>query len=355
MDTIITWKNLTGTFLKSELTDVLTALAVLLPALGAAALLRRMAGNRLTRWAEQGGSSLDPQHAKRLLGSLYWFLNLGAVYAFFESLEMEQGAQALMGHLFLILFTLTTISLIFNALRFFLDIYLRKQGSSLAGTRGKVVLPVVKGVVWVLALAFILDNFGVKVGTLLAGLGVAGVAVGFAAQAILGDLFSYFAILFDRPFAIGDFIIVGDLMGTVEHIGLKTSRIRSLAGEQIIIANSDLTGARVKNYQRMSRRRVVFSFGVLYSTPSVKLEAVPGFVKSIIEKTPKTTFDRAHFFRFGDSSLDFEVVYYVESPDFNEYMDTQECINLAIFRKFEEEGVGFAFPTRTIYMRQPEG
>lgn len=353
MDTITDiWKQLTGSFLKSDISAVFTALAVLLAALAVAALLRRVARKRLTIWTAAGGSLLDETLSGKLLGSLYWLLNLSAVSIFYETLEFTPALQAFMGHLFLILFTLTAISLIFNSLRFFLDIYLRRRGSSLADTRGRVVLPVVKGVVWVLALAFILDNFGVKVGTLLAGLGVAGVAVGFAAQAILGDLFSYFAILFDRPFAIGDFIIIGEHMGTVEHIGLKTSRIRSLSGEQIILPNSDLTGSRVKNYRRMIRRRILFTFGVLYSTPADKLEAIPGDVQAIIEETPQATFDRVHFKQFGASSLDFEVVYYVESPEYTVYMDTQQTINLALVRRFEEQGIGFAFPTRTIHIEQ---
>ncbi|WP_222705794.1 mechanosensitive ion channel family protein [Salidesulfovibrio onnuriiensis] len=347
-----TIKAMTGPFLESDPVAMLVALGLLLAALAAAALLRRLAKVRLNRWAQKDGSRLDPLLADMLLGSLYWLLNLFAAWFFCESLFLGAAARSFLDHLFLILFTITTISLLFNGLRLFLDIYLRARGSSLAEHRGKVVLPVVKGVAWVLALAFILDNFGVKVGTILAGLGVAGVAVGFAAQAILGDLFSYFAILFDRPFVIGDFVIVGDLLGTVEHIGLKTSRIRSLSGEQIILPNSDLTGSRVKNYRRMSRRRVVFGFGVLYSTPSHQLEAIPGYVKAIVDETPRATFDRAHFARFGDSSLDFEVVFYVESPDYNEYMDVQQRINLAIVRKFEGEGVGFAFPTRTIHLQQ---
>lgn len=354
MDTIThTWETLTGSFLESGFIEALIAFGTLLLALVAAALVRRLARARLNRWAQRDGSNLDMELLNRLLGSLYWVLNLAALYIFFESLTPRAAAAVFLDHFFLVIFTLVAISLLFHALRFSLDVYLRRRGSSLADHKGKVVLPVFKGIVWVLALAFILDNFGVKVGTILAGLGVAGVAVGFAAQAILGDLFSYFAILFDRPFAIGDFIIIGDLMGTVEHIGLKTSRIRSLSGEQIIMPNSSLTNSRVKNYRRMVRRRVVFSFGVLYSTPSEKLEAIPVHMAQIIRDTPQATFDRAHFAKFGESSLDFEVVYYVESPDYNKYMDIQQHINLSLVRKCEQEGVEFAFPTRTIHMQQP--
>lgn len=222
--------------------------------------------------------------------------------------------------------------------------------------KGRVLLPVISGFTWIIALAFILENMGVEISTILAGFGVAGVAVGFAAQAVLGDLFSYFAILFDHPFRIGDFIVISpEIRGNIEHIGLKTSRIRSLDGEQIILSNSDLTNSRVKNYRRMHQRRVLFQFGVLYSTPPDKLEALPEIIRKIVDETPRATFDRAHFQGFGDSSLNFEVVYFVESPDYNVYMDTQQTINLGLVRAIEQQGMGFAFPTRTVHIeRQSE-
>ncbi|RUL83108.1 mechanosensitive ion channel family protein [Tautonia sociabilis] len=203
---------------------------------------------------------------------------------------------------------------------------------------------------WATVAMLILSSFGVQIAPILAGLGVGGIAVAFGLQQILGDIFCSVAIVLDKPFEVGDFIISGDHMGTVEHIGVKTTRVRSLSGEQIIFPNSDLIGSRVRNYKRMAERRVTFSFGVLYATKAETLEKIPGVVREIVEGLERTRFDRAHFAKFGDSSLDFEVVYYVLSPDYNLYMDLQQRINLALFRRLESMGVGFAFPSRSLYL-----
>jgi small-conductance mechanosensitive channel len=203
---------------------------------------------------------------------------------------------------------------------------------------------------WAFVLLLALDNFGFNITALLAGLGIGGVAVALAAQSILGDLFASLSIVFDRPFVVGDFIVVGEHLGTVEYIGLKTTRLRSLSGEQIVFANSDLLKSRIHNYKRMNERRVRFQFGVVYQTPPEKLEAIPGLVREIVEQTPRTRFDRAHFRAYGDSSLDFEVVYYVLDADYNVYMDVHQAILFVLFRRFREHGIDFAYPTRTLYL-----
>lgn len=204
--------------------------------------------------------------------------------------------------------------------------------------------------VWLIVLLATLDNFGFQVTTLVAGLGIGGIAVALAAQNILGDLFASLSIILDKPFVLGDFIIVGEQMGTVEHIGLKTTRVRSLSGEQLIFSNSDLLGSRIRNFKRMIERRVVFKFGVLYSSTREQLEQVPEIVKSIVEQQKDVRFDRAHFQKFGDSSLDFEVVYWMLVPEFNRYMDTQQAINLELFTRLQAIGLSFAFPTRTLHV-----
>jgi small-conductance mechanosensitive channel len=206
-------------------------------------------------------------------------------------------------------------------------------------------------VLYVLVLLMVLDNLGVDVTALVASLGIGGVAVALAVQNILTDLFACLSISIDKPFVLGDFIIVGDLLGTVEHIGLKTTRVRSLSGEQLIFSNNDLLGSRVRNFKRMYERRVVFTFGVVYQTRHEQLRRIPDMVRAIIEARENTRFDRAHFKAYGDSSLDFEVVYYVLVPDYNIYMDIQQAINLDLFERFEKEGIGFAYPTRTVYMQ----
>jgi small-conductance mechanosensitive channel len=203
--------------------------------------------------------------------------------------------------------------------------------------------------VWSLALLLIFENLGFDVTALVAGLGIGGVAVALAAQSILGDLFASLAIVLDRPFEVGDFIVFGDdQRGTVERIGIKTTRIRSLSGEQIVCSNSDLLNSRIRNFKRMAERRVLFSIGVTYETPSDKLERIPEMIKEIVEGEERTRFDRSHFESFGESALTFETVYWVLSPDFNVYMDIQQSINFAIVRRFEESGISFAYPTRTL-------
>lgn len=204
-----------------------------------------------------------------------------------------------------------------------------------------------------IAAILILDNLpGVEITALVASLGIGGIAIALAVQNILSDLFASLSIILDKPFVLGDFIIVDNYMGTVEYIGLKTTRIRSLSGEQLIFANNDLLQSRIRNYKRMAERRVVFGLGVTYQTPYAKLEAIPGWIETIIRGQDLVRFDRAHFQAFGDYALQFEIVYYVLDADYNRYMDIQQAIILAIHQKFEAEGVVFAYPTQTLFVEQ---
>lgn len=207
-----------------------------------------------------------------------------------------------------------------------------------------------RAALWTLALLMILDNLGFNVTTLVASLGIGGVAVALAVQNILGDLFASLSIALDKPFVVGDFIVVDGIAGTVEYIGLKTTRVRSLEGQQIVFANADLLKSRINNYKRLYERRVLFGFGVLYSTPADTLAAIPGWVREIVEGLDGTRFDRAHVKGFGASSIDFEVVYFVLDPDYNRYMDLQQAINLALLRRLAAAEVQFAFPTRTVHV-----
>lgn len=206
--------------------------------------------------------------------------------------------------------------------------------------------------VWAMALLIALDQLGFNVTALVAGLGIGGIAVALAMQNILGDLFASMAIVLDKPFQVGDFIIVGDLAGSVERVGLKTTRVKSLSGEQLVFANAQLLSSQIRNYKKMQERRIAFGIGVTYETPAEKLRALAGWLKAAVEAQPGVRFDRAHFKEYADFSLNFEVVYYVLSPDYNKYMDAQQAINLAIFDKLAAEGVQFAYPTRTLYVHQ---
>jgi small-conductance mechanosensitive channel len=220
---------------------------------------------------------------------------------------------------------------------------------AMAGSLG-IIGFIVNVVIWALVLLLTLDNLGVDITALVAGLGIGGIAVALAVQNVLGDLFASLSITLDRPFVIGDFLIVGDFLGSVEYIGIKSTRLRSLSGEQIIMANADLLGSRVRNYGRMAERRVLFSIGVTYDTPFDKVERIPGLIREIVEAQSETRFDRSHFQKYGASSLDFETVYYVLSPEYNKYMDIQQAINLRLGRELAELGVDFAYPTQRLIL-----
>ncbi len=210
-----------------------------------------------------------------------------------------------------------------------------------------------KVIIWSLAALLVLDNIpGVEISTLLASLGIGGVAIALAVQNILSDLFAYLSIALDKPFAIGDFIAVDELMGTVEYIGLRSTRLLSVSGEQLIFSNHDLVSSRIRNYGRMEKRRATFTVGVTYETAVEKLEKVPDLIREIIEAQQGTQFERAFLKTMGDSALIYEVVYYLTPPDYGLYVQTQQAINLAVLRRFGEEGINIAYPTQMIYLTQ---
>lgn len=214
----------------------------------------------------------------------------------------------------------------------------------------KILGKIAQGVLWALGILIILSNLGIDITSLIAGLGIGGIAVALALQNILMDLFSSFAIYFDKPFVVGDFIITGDQLGVVEKIGIKTTRLRALQGEEIIISNQELTSARIQNFKKMKKRRVVFSFGVTYETSNEKLERIPEIVKNIVDSVQEANLDRVHFNKFDNSALNFEVVYYVNSSEYNIYMDINQKILFGIKAKFEEQEISMAYPTQTLYI-----
>ena len=202
--------------------------------------------------------------------------------------------------------------------------------------------------IWSLVLLLTLDNLGVNITALVAGLGIGGIAVALALQNVLGDLFASLSIALDRPFVVGDFLAIDTFLGSVEYIGIKSTRLRSLDGEQIILSNGDILKSRVRNYGRMIERRVQFVIRAAYTTPVELIERIPQFIREAIEAQKQTRFDRSHFSRHGESSLEFETVYIVLSADYNRFMDIQQAINLRIHRKFQELGVDFAIPVQKL-------
>ncbi|WP_339546089.1 mechanosensitive ion channel family protein [Pseudomonas sp. RA_35y_Pfl2_P32] len=225
------------------------------------------------------------------------------------------------------------------------------QGSALA----TLSLWGAKVFLWVVVVLAMLSNVGVNITAFVASLGVGGIAIALAMQNILGDVFASLSIAVDKPFEVGDFIVVGSLSGTVEHVGLKTTRIRSLGGEQIVMANADMIGSTIQNYKRLLERRIVFEIGLTYTCSALQAREVTQRIEHIISQQERARFDRCHFRNFGESALEFEVVYIVLDPSYNIYMDIQQDINLAIMDAFNEIGVSFAFPSRTVYVASIPG
>lgn len=309
---------------------------------------------RVAAWAKRTDAPLDDVFVKNISKTLLPLLYLGAVYLALRWLAIPAGAAQTIDIAAKILFTFLGVrfvaTVIENAIKYY---WLAKEGDKARERTVRALMPIIKVSVWIVGLIFLFDNLGFKVTTVVAGLGIGGVAVALAGQAILKDLFGYFAILFDRPFEVGDFIAVGDQTGTVEHIGVKTTRLRSLSGEQLVFSNADLTDSRVQNYKRMERRRVAFNVGVTYETPAKELREIPGVVEEIISRIDDADFDRAHFYSFGDFNLIFEVVYYVQGSNYKRYMDIQQQINVGIYEQFAERKIDFAYPTQTIYLPRP--
>ncbi|MBT4153518.1 MAG: mechanosensitive ion channel family protein [Candidatus Magasanikbacteria bacterium] len=227
-----------------------------------------------------------------------------------------------------------------------------KEQAAQIGTMLRFVRVVISAALWGMAILLILSNSGFNVTSLIASLGIGGIAIALALQNILGDLFSSFSLLIDKPFQVGDFIIVGENSGTVQHIGLKTSRLQTLKGSELIIPNRELTSSTVQNYKKMKRRRDVFTFGIIYETSKAKIAAVPEMIKVIIDKTKGATFGRAHFFEYGESSLNFEVVYHVEKADYGVYMDIRQHIHMELHEALKKKGIEFAYPTQVVKMQK---
>jgi small-conductance mechanosensitive channel len=315
-------------------------------------LVERVIIVRLEKLTKRTETQWDDLVAQALRKTKAFFLAIVAVYAGATVLQLPPPARSILVRLTIIAFLVQAGIWASAALMFWVETYRKRQVEEDAAsvTTMNALGFVIRLGLWAVVLLLALDNLGVDVTALVAGLGVGGIAVALAVQSILGDLFASLSIVLDKPFVIGDFIIVGDLLGTVENVGIKTTRVRSLSGEQLIFSNADLLNSRIRNYGRMYERRVVFTVGVTYDTPRHKLETIPVIVREIVDAQEKSRFDRSHFKSFGDFSLDFETVYYVQDPAYNLYMDIQQAINLELYQRFADEGIEFAYPTQTLFL-----
>lgn len=278
-------------------------------------------------------------------------LNFVIIYFGVNFLTLSEKAATYFHGAVVVVIIYYAIRLISSTALMLLEAFVRQQedGEEKVKQLGGIML-LINIMIWSIGALFLFDNLGYDITAIIAGLGIGGIAIALAAQNILGDLFNYFVIFFDRPFEINDFIIVGDKKGTVEHIGIKTTRLKSLSGEQLVFSNSDLTNSRIHNYKRMQRRRISFTLGVVYETSLDLLKEIPAIVKKIIDEQSEATLDRVHFLTYGDFSLQFEIIYFVESADYNRYADVQQEINLHVFEAFKQKGIEFAYPSQTIFL-----
>lgn len=331
--------------------DYLIAFGIIVLGLVLITYFRRLILRRLKLWTANTQNHFDDFMIKNIDRFGVPALYFGAIYLGLNYLILSERTENIIRIAITILITFLVIRILSSTILLLLQSYVSKKehGEEKLKELGGLML-IINVIIWMIGLLFLFDNMGYDVTAVIAGLGIGGIAVALASQNILGDLFNYFVIFFDRPFETGDFIAIDNKMGVVDYIGIKSTRIKSLSGEQLIFSNSDLTNSRIHNYKRMERRRIVFKFGVIYQTSYEQVKLIPAVVKAIVEEQNSVTFDRAHFASYGDSSLDFEVVYYVLSADYNIYMDIHQTINLRIFEEFQKMGVEFAYPTRTLFL-----
>jgi small-conductance mechanosensitive channel len=340
---------LSEVYFNNTVQEYLIATAIILGGIMILALFKKVILTRLEKWADRTESNLD----NFLIGALEKFalpaLNFFIVYLGINYLQLSERADKIIMIVVAVFITFFVLRLISSVALHGLQAYVRRQdqGDEKVKQLGGIML-LLNIVIWAVGCIFLFDNLGYDVSAIIAGLGIGGIAIALAAQNILGDLFNYFVIFFDRPFEIGDFIVLDDKKGNVEHIGIKTTRLKSLTGEQLILSNSDLTKSRLHNFKRMQRRRIEFVINVAYGTPLDRVREIPGIIKNIIAANSGITLDRTHFSSYGDFGFRFETVYFVENADYNLYADIQQGINLKILEAFEKLEIQFAQPAGPI-------
>ncbi len=347
---MIMWQFIQKTsFLGNSLRNYIFFLASFLLFFFLFKIFQKIILNKLNKIAEKTKSDIDDEIIKIVRSIKPPFYSFLAFYLALKFLTLNDFLNKLFNIILIIWFVYQVII----AVQILIDYVVRRKLSDdnrETKAAAYAIGIILKFILWSFALLLVLQNIGINVSSLVAGLGIGGIAVALAVQNILGDLLSSFAIYFDKPFVPGDYISTGDISGVVEKIGIKTTRLRALQGEEIVVSNRYLTGAKIQNFKKMQRRRIVFNFGVLYETPEEKLKKVIEIVKDIFKEIPDATLDRVHFKSFGDFALIFEVVYFIETPDYGRYMDVQQEINFKMKGLFEKQGIEFAYPTQTIYL-----
>ena len=306
-----------------------------------------------TRWAKKTKTKLDDEILRNIKKPIYFLVILIGIYFSLEILTILEDYSEILFFIFTILEILLITFIITRVVNVVIAWYSERRSERKMSEHILFVLKrIINAIIFLFAFLIILYVLQIDLSGIVIGLGVGGIAIAFALQNVLSDVFSAFSIYFDRPFEIGDFIVVGEYSGTVKKIGMKSTRVKLLQGEELVLANSMLTTTNVRNFKKMRKRRIKFNFGVTYDTSSKKLKKIPDIVRKIIEDNELANTERIHFKEFGDFSLNFEVVYYINSKDYAKYMDIQQEINFSIKEAFEKEGIEMAFPTQTIFLNK---
>lgn len=316
-------------------------------------LFKKVIIRLLLKWASRTDHDFDEvivtTGGKYLIPYFYLLIN----YSILQQLSLSDKVHRILDVAILVASVYFIVKFVTKTLEGLLQAYLKLKGEPeerLKQWRG--LLLIIKAVIWIIGLLMMIDNLGYDVTAIVAGLGVGGIAIALAAQNILGDLFSYFVIFFDKPFEVGDFIDLGPEVGSVERIGIKTSHVRSVSGEQMIIPNAEMVKRTIRNYKRLEKRRKLFKVGVTYQTPAEKLALIPGIITAIVQKHADVEFQRSHLSAFADSAIEFETVYFVTSADFNLAMNIYQAICLDLVKVFNEHKIEFAYPTRTLFIQK---
>lgn len=329
------------TIFGNTILNYILCLALFLGSLFVLGILNAIILKRLRDKVKASVSPID-DFALHVFEKTIWpLLYVAAIYFSLRQLELNNIFAQLLHRVMIVVAALQATRLVVAVTLYATEEIWLKRRNSHYQVVSKSILNILKLLLWGVGIVFILDNLGFNVAAIITGLGISGIAVALAAQTILGDLFNYFVIFFDRPFEEGDFIVSGNDSGTIEHIGIKSTRLRSLGGEQLMISNSNLMASRIRNYKRMQKRCVTFKVEASYYTSNEKLKRIPDRIQEIINKIDNTKLGRVHFKEFSDWGLVYEIVYYVLNADFNLYMDIQQRINLEIKESFEKEGIGF--------------
>lgn len=339
------------TFLGADLEQWAVAAGVALLAFLVLMVALRLVLHRLRHIAERSSNTLDDAVVEVLSRTNPFLLGLMCALIGVGMVDLAPAWHQRIDQLWFIVLALQFGMWCSRAISLGLRRYVaRHAGANMSHTSATATLMSwgLRTALWTVVALAVLSNVGVNITAFVASLGVGGIAVALAVQNILGDLFASLSIAIDKPFEVGDFVVVNSVAGTIELVGLKSTRIRSLGGEQVVMSNTDLLKQTISNYKRLQERRIVYNFGITYDTTPEQAAQVPAILQRIVQARDQLRFDRAHFAGFGDSSLDFELVYYVLSPDYTVHMNEKQAINLALMHELKALGVEFAFPTRTI-------